>query len=285
MKQLIVNADDFGRSPGVNRGIFDAYHKGIVTSTTVMIGQPYAPTGLEQALNETPDLGLGLHLNLTAGPAVSDPAAIPTLIDPTTGFYYTLSDWITHVQRIDPDDIRREIQAQFDRFISLTGKKPDHLDAHYHITYLHPVGLDMMLTLSEQYNIPMRQAQLDLPATEAIRALHEMLPQIPSEFAMQLIENLHEILAQHQPPFWPARLDMGFYGARAILGELLLILTNLGDDSLTEVMCHPGYVDEHLNGNYVAEREAEVNHLTHAATRECIKSEQIQLITFGDLTR
>jgi len=71
MKKLIVNADDFGRSPGINRGILDAHLNGIVTSTTVMINYPDAAPGLEQALLKAPDLGIGLHLNLTSGRPVS----------------------------------------------------------------------------------------------------------------------------------------------------------------------------------------------------------------------
>ena len=76
MKRLIVNADDFGRAPGVNQGILDAHTHGIVTSTTVMINYPDAPAGIERAQADAPDLGLGLHLNLTSGPPISAPEDI-----------------------------------------------------------------------------------------------------------------------------------------------------------------------------------------------------------------
>ena len=75
MKRLIVNADDFGRSPGINRGILEAHLRGIVTSTTVMVNCPAAALGLERALAEAPDLGIGLHITLTAGRPLSPPPA------------------------------------------------------------------------------------------------------------------------------------------------------------------------------------------------------------------
>ncbi len=58
MKRLIVNADDFGRSPGINRGILETHLRGIVTSTTVMVNFPDAAPGLERALTEAPRLAL-----------------------------------------------------------------------------------------------------------------------------------------------------------------------------------------------------------------------------------
>ncbi|NDJ75720.1 MAG: ChbG/HpnK family deacetylase [Chloroflexi bacterium] len=279
MKQLIVNADDFGRSPGVNRGIIDAHRTGIVTSTTVMINQPAAPAGLEDALQRAPHLGIGLHLNLTSGRPVSPPDTVPTLVD-GDGQFYDIRRWPIAGLRFNTDELAHEITAQFERFVSLTGQPPDHLDAHHHATYLHPAAFKTMLGLAGQYALPLRASRLEAGP----HGLLEVLQGLVLEQAQKLFEQLRAVIAGGPPPFWPARFETGFYGERATLGDLLVILTNLPDNGITELMCHPGYVDDDLRtSRYVEQREAELAHLTHAATRECVQSEGIQLITFGDL--
>ena len=283
MKLLIVNADDFGRSPGVNQGILDAHTQGIVTSTTVMINLPDAAPGLDLLQQHAPDLGTGLHLNLTSGRPVSGPDRVRSLVN-DSGAFYTIGEWAAQIETFDPDHVQREITAQIERFISLTGQPPDHLDAHHHASYLHPAGLETMLAAATSHAIPMRNAGLDLPPETVMETLTAMMPDLPRPFALALIEDLKVTLVDNTPPFWPARFEMGFFGEHATLGDLLVILTTLPDDSITEIMCHPGYPDDALStSGYRDERATEVDHLTHAATLECVRAEGIQLITFGDL--
>jgi predicted glycoside hydrolase/deacetylase ChbG (UPF0249 family) len=78
-RRLIVNADDYGRTPGVSQGILATHEEGIVTSTTVMINQPQIATHLREAL-ACPKLGVGLHLVFTAGRPVLGAGAIPDLV-------------------------------------------------------------------------------------------------------------------------------------------------------------------------------------------------------------
>jgi len=79
MRQLIVNADDFGLTEEVSRGILDANRKGIVTSTTLMANGPAFDTAV--ALSRVPQLGIGVHLNLTEGASVSPAWRIRSLVD------------------------------------------------------------------------------------------------------------------------------------------------------------------------------------------------------------
>jgi predicted glycoside hydrolase/deacetylase ChbG (UPF0249 family) len=283
MKRLIVNADDFGAAASVNRGILHAYHNGIVTSTTVMINCPDAAPGLEQALASAPDLGIGLHLNLTEGRPVSPPESIPSLVNPD-GFFYDMDDWPARLKTFEGEHIQREVTAQINRFIALTGRPPDHLDSHCHTTYLHPAGMRAMLVASRQYNIPMRQARADAPIEIAVRMLQSLMPSLSDYDARGLVEQLQAVIAEGPAPFWPARFEMGFAPHRATLGDLLVILTNLPDDSPTELMTHPGFADD-VQPERHAWRANEVSHLTHAAALECVRSEGIELITFGDLSR
>jgi len=288
MRDLIVNADDFGRAPGVNRGILEAYEAGIVTSTTVMINFPDAAAGLEQALASAPDLGIGLHLNLTSGRPVLPAERVPSLVN-DDGRFHHIQDWAAHMDAFEPDHIRAELVAQLDHFLSLAGRPPDHLDAHHHAIYLHPDALPVMLEFAHSYNLPIRDTQLSALDDSPDGALAELMSVVPglSDLAAQkLVERLRHALDQGPAPHCPARLELGFYDKQATLGNLLVILTNLPEDRPTEMMCHPGYVDEVLGASgYVHGREAEIGHLTHPATLECIRSEEIRLITFGDLAR
>ncbi len=285
MKRLIVNADDFGRSPGVNRGILEAHLRGIVTSTTVMVNYPAAAPGLERALTEAPDLGIGLHITLTSGRPVSAPETVRSLLT-DGGEFIHIGAWPAQMSHFEPDHLQREIAAQVDRFLALTGRPPDHLDSHHHAAYLHPDGLRALLEIAAGFGIPMRAGMADLPLDMAAAALARILPEFDTSVALPLVERLQVLLATGPAPFWPARFEMGYYDKTATLGDLLLILTTLPDDGITELMCHPGYVDDELGfSGYRAKREEEIVHLTHAATRECVRAESIQLIAFGDLTR
>lgn len=284
MKQLIVNADDLGRSPGVNRGIVEAHRRGIVTSTSVMVNQPAAPAGIDQVLADTPDLGLGLHLTLTQGHPVLPPDRVPSLVD-GNGCFYPIGEWADRLLLFDPDDVRREIEAQVERFVNLAGRPPDHLDAHHHAGYLHPAGLETMLAVARRYNIPMRSGGTHGPYDDPLHTLRGWIPTLADSAARQVAEELAAVLVESPAPFWPARLEMGFYGERATLGDLLVILTTL-PDGITEIVCHPGYADDLLAGSaYREPRETDLACLTHAATLECVKAEGIQLIAFGDVPR
>lgn len=283
MKRLIVNADDFGHAAGVNRGILDAHHQGIVTSTTVMINYPAAPAGLEQALDSAPDLGIGLHFTLTSGRPVLPPEKVPSLVR-EDGRFRLLSEWVPQFERVDPDDVRREMTAQFERFVSLTGKKPDHLDAHHHITFILPAAFEVMLEIAAQYHLPTRRGPFNFSPEEAESDPARAFPGLSAEAAGRAYAQLREIYRRGPQPKWPAEFIGKFYDSRATLGDLLVLLTNLPQDSLSEIMCHPGYVDDELAGSgYLNKREDEIAHLSHAATHECIKAEGINLITFGDV--
>src|SRR5262245_24606752 len=117
-KYLIVNADDYGIATSVSQGIREAHQRGIVTSTTVMIGMDTAAGAVQQALKETPDLALGLHL-VVAGKAqkpVLPADQIPTLVRPDGLFFYHPA-WGGHAASFNPDEMMRGGQAQFERFV------------------------------------------------------------------------------------------------------------------------------------------------------------------------
>ena len=104
MRGLIVNADDFGLSPGVSRGILRAHWEGIVTSTTFMVNFPWAAE-MAGLLRRAPRLGVGLHLNLTTGAPVLPPAEVPSLVGPDGRFGRSL---VRLIDRMRPAEAERE---------------------------------------------------------------------------------------------------------------------------------------------------------------------------------
>src|SRR5690349_18168229 len=96
-KRLIVNADDYGNTPGLTRGILEAHHKGIVTSTSVMIGSAGVIGDLQQAASEAPQLGLGLHLTLSGAGnrPILPPQDVPSLVN-ERGTFFPFEEWLLH---------------------------------------------------------------------------------------------------------------------------------------------------------------------------------------------
>jgi len=283
-KRLIVNADDYGTSQGVSRGILEAHLKGIVSSTSVMISGDEVETALEEALQTAPTLGLGLHFTLSGDTCkpILPTDQIPSLLR-GDGTFYPFAAWLEHYPQFDDDEIRQEMIAQCERFIALTGKPPDHLDAHHHSAYRHPAGLQALFDLAAQYGIPVRNvgfSATDKAHNEAV--LDDLLGAIEGEAASVSRTAIRALLEKAHAP-WPDRFEAGFYDATATLGDLLLILTTLAANSLTELMCHPGYNDMQLINDYKAKREDELAALTARSAREVLAAEGIGLVTYRAL--
>jgi chitin disaccharide deacetylase len=137
-RSLIVNADDFGQSAGVNRGIITAIKHGIVTSSSLMVRWPDAPDAVAFAATQS-DLSLGLHLDLGEW-AIRD------------------GDWIPVYNVVNTDDERdvgREIDRQLTAFRRLTGHDPTHLDSHQHVHRQEPV-LGLTRAVAAELGIPLR---------------------------------------------------------------------------------------------------------------------------------
>lgn len=127
MRRLIVNADDFGLSGGVNEGILEAHVHGIVTSTSLMVDRG-AATAAAALAREHPALSVGLHFE-----------------EPDD------------VDLDDPGQAERAFHAQLERFRALTGRDPTHVDSHHHV---HAEG-ERMATFQQlvaALHIPLRHA-------------------------------------------------------------------------------------------------------------------------------
>ncbi|HLT40373.1 MAG TPA: ChbG/HpnK family deacetylase [Enhygromyxa sp.] len=130
-KRLIVNADDFGASRGINRGVAEAHRRGIVTSTSLMVTMPRAADAAAMAA-DMPELGIGLHAVLTREDA-----------RPLLPFD-------------DPDRCRAELLRQLDQFERLMKRPPTHLDAHHNI-HRDPRLTPVFLAVASELGLPLRE--------------------------------------------------------------------------------------------------------------------------------
>jgi hypothetical protein len=249
VKRLIVNADDFGRTPGVNAGVIEAHLEGLVTSATAMVLEPAAEEGIREALARAPGLDLGLHVVLTGGGApASPPARVPTLA-PSGNFR---RDAAALPERLPAAEIEGEIDAQIARFERIAGRPPSHLDSHHHAA-LHPDVLPVFAEAAARRRLPARAAS-DAART-ALQALRVRTPD---------------------------RFFDGFYGGGATRDGLLEILRALPDGT-SELMCHPARPDAALRAGstYAEERARELAILTDRGVLAEIRRLEIDLTGFS----
>ena len=145
--KLIVNSDDFGLTPGVNLGIIDALKRGILRSTTAMVNMPGIEMAAELA-KANPELGVGIHLVLTAGRPILD--THQTIVDENGNFLKNAV--LARKTDVSEDEVYTEYVAQMEKFIRLFGRKPTHIDGHHH-THKLPATTNATKRLAETYGI------------------------------------------------------------------------------------------------------------------------------------
>lgn len=277
----MVNADDFGISRGVNRGIVEAYRDGLVTSASLMANLPSAEDALTRATT-CPDLGLGLHLTLTAGRPLCPPDNVPTLVDPD-GQFFVLGTLLGRLSlgKVRTADLTRELSAQVEWALK-RGVRPSHLDSHHHV-HIHPRVAPVVIGLARQHGIgwvrcPVERgpspALLGLAPKDAVRTV------AISTFGLMTRVLVRRAGLRTTRQFRGIGLGMGF-GRAGLLDTL-----NRLPPGLTELMTHPGIPDEELARLTVfAEgRDRELAALTAPAAREMIRRRRIRLTSFAWLT-
>jgi predicted glycoside hydrolase/deacetylase ChbG (UPF0249 family) len=246
MRRLIVNADDFGLTPGVSTGILSAHRHGIVTSTTLLVTAPIDAEHLA-ALRDC-GLGVGIHLNLTLGRPLSGAAS---LVDADGRF---VRDARHAAARADARDVEREINAQIEKFAYLMRRAPTHLDTHHHVGLLAPVA-EVVLDAARRLGVAVRSQD----ATARARALTAGL---------------------RTPDHFFGESGPGAYWSRA---RTLAHLRTL-PAGVSEFMSHPGWCDDALSySRYGRQRETEMIGLGTPAARAAASSLGITLCHFGEL--
>ena len=147
--KLIVNADDFGLTRGVNYGIVESCAQGIVRSTTVIAGMSAIDHAAE-LIQRYPSLKTGVHLRLTAGAPMSENPV--SLLGPDGNLQRQSTFWDN--QKMDPKEIEMELRAQIESFLE-AGFELSHIDGHHHC-HKHELVHPIAEKLAAEYDVPLR---------------------------------------------------------------------------------------------------------------------------------
>lgn len=138
MRLLVVNADDFGLTEGVNAGIVQAHERGVVSSASLMVRHAAAAAAAAYARSR-PELGVGLHVDLRE--------CVPGPDGTWLELYRRCAD--------DAEAVEREVREQLARFRDLVGREPDHIDSHQHVHRLEPVRR-VLRQVAAELDVPLR---------------------------------------------------------------------------------------------------------------------------------
>jgi predicted glycoside hydrolase/deacetylase ChbG (UPF0249 family) len=248
--KLIVNADDFGYTPGVTAGILRAHREGIVTATTMMANAPDTD-GAARAARGASDLDVGVHLVVTYGAPLTPPERIPSLVE--GGRFPRVTD-LLRAGRPDPGEALVEFRAQYRRVRDLIGREPSHVDTHHWVHDL-PALEDALLTLAKE--------------TGATARAHDGRQR--ARFRDAGVRTTDRFIRE-------------FQHTGAIHVEALLdLLERTADESgVAELMCHPADPDPALleGSSYARERGVEVETLTDPRVRTAVVRLGIELVDY-----
>ena len=246
IRRLIVNADDFGLTPGVSEGILAAHRHGIVTSTTMLVNRD-VPRDLVARASDA-GLGLGLHVNLTLGKPLSKASS---LVDGGGAF---VRDARRAAARAKASDVEREVGAQIERFEKLAKARPTHLDTHHHVGLHAPVS-EVVLAAARRLGVPVRSQD------EAVRARTRSAGLRTSDH------------------FFGESGPDAYWSLARTLRQLRVL-----PPGTSEFMTHPGWCDPELSySRYGRQREVEMVGLGSPAARAAAVALGITLCDFRAL--
>lgn len=289
MRRLIINADDLGLTPGVNRAIFEANANGVITSATLMANSAAFANAVDGLRSRpTARLSVGCHLVLVDGVPVTQPERVSSLLKSSTEFRQGIGELALAAQRckLDPAEIETEAVAQFKKIWS-AGIQPSHFDSHKH-SHMFPHIL-----------VPALRAARGCGIT-AVRNPFEPANLLPLAFLRRnrtLLKRALQVRALRVMRSKWLRLvkDAGFRTPDGSFGvittgdldtTLLHALLENMPEGTWELVCHPGYNDADLDKVRTRLRVSRVHELellTSPETKHLIDSLGIELITYNDL--
>jgi hopanoid biosynthesis associated protein HpnK len=285
VRRLIVNADDFGLTAGVNRAIVEGNRQGIVTSATLMANAQASEAAIDLARSQ-PGLKTGCHVVLIDGVPLS--ANLPSLTNGSARFRSSLKEFAIAAVRkkLAAEEIEREVEAQV-RKLQSSGITLTHVDSHKH-THMFPHVLRPLLRAARTCGI------------RAVRNPFEPMRSWPGSMVLGtpglwLRSAGVTAFGMFAAEFRSAIKEQGMVSADGTVGiavtglldqhKLLRILEALPEGTW-ELVCHPGYSDADLQSagtRLTQSREIELAALTSEATKEALARRKIELISYADL--
>jgi hopanoid biosynthesis associated protein HpnK len=287
MKELILNADDFGYTRAVNEGIVRAHREGILTSATLMANGPAFDDAVERAI-ANPKLGVGCHLVLTGGLSVAPREEIPSLADREGHLPRSLGALVARlsVGSVRTKEIESELRAQLEK-IRRAGIELTHVDTHKH-THVHPRVMAAVGRVAQEFGITRvrnpvenlrdswRTARTEhaglvgnMAASASVRAVGAWFNSISRKYGL------------HSPDHF-----LGLALTGRLSADALCRLIDTLPDGQTEIMSHPGVCDAELvksGSRLQQQRQMELDGLLSAEARHAVEAKGIRLISYREL--
>lgn len=290
MRRLIVNADDFGFTAGVNRAIVEAHTRGIVTSSTLMANGPAFEDAVRLA-KTVPLLSVGCHAVLIDGQPLLDANQLPSLTLERRGraqFRDGVKSFAARAlaRRLAPNEIEAEVSAQI-RKLQSAGLAVSHIDSHKH-THLFPAVLRPLLRAARACGVhairnpfgprkPMKSSELLRRPSLWTRYLEvRILRALGAKFRN----------AAQREGFVTPDGTFGIVVTGALDENLFRAIAATIPDGTWEFVCHPGYNDNDLKAAKTRlheSRETELRVLTMPQARDLLSSAGIALISYREL--
>jgi len=286
-RRLIINADDFGLTGGVNRAIVEAHSRGVVTSATLMATGAAFDGAIARA-KENPRLSVGCHVLLVDGTPASRAAALPSLVNGDQ-FQNSLARF-AHAAlrgRLNASEITVEVAAQIQK-LQKAGVEVSHVDTHKH-THMFPAVLRPLLEAARQCGVravrnpfaplkPLAWAHLArrprlwtrYSEVRALRGFFAGFRRTVAEMGMRTTDG-----------------SFGVLGTGALDEKLFASICGCIPEGTWEFVCHPGYNDAALSGvrtRLRASREAELKILTSADAKQTLERHGIEPISYRELS-
>ncbi|WP_027108393.1 ChbG/HpnK family deacetylase [Lacticigenium naphthae] len=247
--KLLIRADDLGYSEGINYGIEKAVKEGIVANVGIMVNMPAVAHGIKLLKNEP--ICFGCHVTICAGKPVTDPTKIPSLTTDKGEFK------ASKVYRGSADDFvvfeeaLIEVEAQFDRFVELMGRKPDYMDVH---ALGNPTLLKAIKQIADKYGVtysgfPIGHYPLKVNGTNVYMSMDSSKPDYdPYRSLKEIVEQPHE-------------------------------------DGVDMLILHPGYLDAPIlkGSSLTTSRPQEVELAIDPVVKEWFREYDVELIDYRDL--
>lgn len=290
MRRLIINADDFGLTAGVNRAITEAHEHGVVTSATLMAnGQAFAEA--IALARSRPGLGVGCHIVLVDGAPLLDAAAVPSLLDRSDSsggphFREGIAGFgaLALLGRLSENEIEAEATAQI-RKLQAAGMTVTHLDSHKH-THLFPRVLRPLLRAAVSCGVKAIRNPFERMQGSQLAASPSLWRRWAEVGVLRgLAKQFRE--AVQQAGISTPDGTLAIVATGSLNDRLLRLMVENLPDGTWELVCHPGYNDADLGQVHTRlreSREQELRILTSTSTRDLLAANGVEIISFRELS-
>jgi hopanoid biosynthesis associated protein HpnK len=287
MKEVILNADDFGLTRGVNEGIVRAHRDGILSSTTLMANGDAFDDAVALA-KSNPKLGVGCHLVLISGKSVAPAGEVRSLVDRNGNLPASLPSFVAKVTsgKIRADDIATELRAQIQK-IRASGIEPTHMDTHKH-THAHPRVLSVVCRVAKECGINRIRQPIESFRNSWLTTASDRKGTATQVVAAAAVRSI-------APRFRATLKKFGMITPKHFLGlamtgqvgpaTLRRMIESL-ENGATEIMFHPGVYDDALaetGTRLLMQRELELQALLDPAVRDTLAQRDVRIISYREL--